>query len=493
MAGRTVVVGAGLAGLSAAIHLAAAGREVVVVEAGPQPGGRCGTATVGGYRFDTGPTVLTMPEVLRATVGAAGEELDDWLPLRRLDPTYRLSFHDGSRLDVLPDAGRMAAEVERLAGPEEARRYLAFRDHLGRMHRAEWAQFVDRNLDRLGELARPLALWRVARLGGFRRLEALVATHLSDWRLRRAHTFQALYLGLSPFDALGLYAVVAYMDTVGGAFVPRRGGMHALPLALAAVAEKAGAELRYGARAERVEGGAAGVRAVRLASGERLPAGDVVVAADLPSAYAGLLPPATMDWRVRRRRLHFAPSCLLLHLGLPRRLPGQAHHTLHLGRDWKGGFEAITRRGGVQPDPSLLVTYPTPEDPDAAPPGHSTLYVLEPTANTRAGLDWAALRPRLRRRLLARLEALGYGDLAEDREAELLVDPPAWEAMGLPAGTPFSLDHRLGQTAWFRPANASATVPGLFFAGQGTVPGVGVPMVLISGRLAAERVLARRG
>src|SRR5919198_1446927 len=169
MAGRTVVVGAGLAGLSAAIHLAAAGREVVVVEAGPQPGGRCGTATVGGYRFDTGPTVLTMPEVLRATVGAAGEELDDWLPLRRLDPTYRLSFHDGSRLDVLPDADRMAAEVERLAGPEEARRYLAFRDHLGRMHQAEWARFVDRNLDRLGELARPLALLRVARLGGVRR------------------------------------------------------------------------------------------------------------------------------------------------------------------------------------------------------------------------------------------------------------------------------------------------------------------------------------
>src|SRR5919197_1541540 len=335
MAGRTVVVGAGLAGLSAAIHLAAAGREVVVVEAEAQPGGRCGTVTVGGYRFDTGPTVLTMPEVLRATVGAAGEELEDWLPLRRLDPTYRLSFHDGSRLDVLPDADRMAAEVERLAGPEEARRYLAFRDHLGRMHQAEWARFVDRNLDRLGELGRPLALLRVARLGGFRRLEALVATHLSDWRLRRAHTFQALYLGLSPFDALGLYAVVAYMDTVGGAFVPRRGGMHALPLALAAVAEKAGAELRYRARAERVEGGPLGVRAVRLASGERLPAGDVVVAADLPSAYAGLLPPATMDWRGRRGPRPLPPELAgpLPAPGGPRRPPAGPLHPVRAGAD----------------------------------------------------------------------------------------------------------------------------------------------------------------
>jgi phytoene desaturase len=122
VAGRTVVVGAGLAGLSAAIHLAAAGREVVVVEAEAVPGGRCGSLAVGGYRFDTGPTVLTMPEVVRATVGAAGEELEGWLELRPLDPIYRLTFHDGSRLDVLRGAGPMAAEVERLAGPEEASR-----------------------------------------------------------------------------------------------------------------------------------------------------------------------------------------------------------------------------------------------------------------------------------------------------------------------------------------------------------------------------------
>jgi phytoene desaturase len=486
----TVVVGAGLAGLSAAIHLAAAGRDVTVVEAADVPGGRCGTVTVDGYRFDTGPSVLTLPEVVRATVGAAGEELDDWLELDELDPTYRLTFHDGSRLDVVPGAERMATEVERLAGPDEARRYLAFREHLTRMYRAEWRGFIDRNFASLGDLARPLALWRLARLGGFRRLHSLVATHLTDWRLRRAHTFQALYTGLSPFDALGIYAVVAYMDTVSGTFFPRRGGMHALPAALARVAEKAGAELRYGIPVARVEGGGDGVTGVRLASGERLPAADVVVTSDLPAAYAHLLPPAARDWRVQRRRLHYAPSCYLVHLGLPRRLGGQAHHTLHLGRDWKGTFEALTRHGGVQPDPSLLVTAPA-ADAGAAPAGHSTLFVLEPTANTRAGHDWGELGPRVRARLLARLGRLGYGDLEADRAAELVVDPPAWEASGLSAGTPFSLDHRFSQTAWFRPANASATVPGLWFAGMGTVPGVGVPMVLVSGRLAAERVLER--
>jgi len=492
MAGTTVVVGAGLAGLSTAIHLAAAGRDVVVAESQDGPGGRCGTATVNGYRFDTGPSVLTMPGVVAATVGAAGEELDDWLELAPLDPIYRLTFHDGSRLDVVPGAERMAAEVERLAGPDEAARYRAFRGHLARMYQAEWSSFVDRNYDSLGDLVRPLALARLARLGGFRRLSSLVATHLTDWRLRRAHTFQALYTGLSPFDALGVHAVVAYMDTVEGVWFPRHGGMHALPLALAAVAGKAGAQLRYGARVERVEAGTGGVAGVRLEGGELLAASDVVVASDLPGAYARLLPAAARDWRVQRRRLHFAPSCYLVHLGLPRRLDGQAHHTLHLGRDWKATFEALTRRGDPQPDPSLLVTHPSPEDPDAAPPGHSTLFVLEPTANTARGHDWAVLGPEIRARLFARLARLGYGDLEADRTAELVVDPPAWAAMGLSAGTPFALDHRFSQTAWFRPANVSATVPGLYFAGMGTLPGVGVPMVLVSGRLAAERVLARR-
>ncbi|HEV2895340.1 MAG TPA: phytoene desaturase family protein, partial [Actinomycetota bacterium] len=288
------------------------------------------------------------------------------------------------------------------------------------------------------------------------------------------------------------YAVVAHMDTVGGVWFPRRGGMHALPLALAGVAEKAGAGFRWSTRVERVEGGPGGVTGVVLAGGERLAADDVVVTSDLPDAYAHLLPAAARDWRVQRRRLRYAPSCYLVHLGLTRQLDGQAHHTVHLGRDWKGTFEALTRRGAIQPDPSLLVTYPSPEDPDAAPPGHATLFVLEPTANTRAGLDWAQVGPRLRERLYRRLARLGYGDLRRDSAVELVVDPPAWEAKGLSAGTPFSLDHRFSQTGWFRPGNASATVPGLSFAGMGTVPGVGVPMVLVSGRLAAERVLSRK-
>jgi phytoene desaturase len=487
MTGPVVVIGAGLAGLAASIHLAAAGRDVTVVEASDGPGGCCGTASAGPYRFDTGPSVLTMPGVIEETIGAAGEDLASWLPLAGLDPYYRLAFHDGSHLDVLPGADRMAAEVSRLSGAREAARYLRFRRQLELLLEAEWEPFVARDFHRLSDLVQVRAVIRLARLGALRRMSALAEHHLTDWRLIRAHTFQALYVGLDPARAPGIYSIVSTMDTIGGVHIPARGGMYAVPLALADVAAKAGAQLRYGTPAERVLAGVSGVTGVRLAGGEMIRASSVIVAADLPAAHRDLLPAGAADWRLRRP--HFAPSALVAHFGLDRPRPGQAHHTLHLGPDWKGTFDALTRRGEVQPgpDPSLLVTAPS-HDPDAAPAGHATLSVLEPTANLLGGHDWRATTPRLRGRLLARLGRLGYGDL-DRAPAELIMDPPGWAARGHSAGTPFGLDHRLSQTAWLRPRRSARRVPGLHFAGAGTAPGIGVPMVLISGRLAARAVL----
>jgi phytoene desaturase len=478
-----VVVGAGLGGLSAAVHLTAGGREVMIVEALDEPGGCCGTARAGPYRFDTGPSVLTMPGVLADTFGAAGEDMDDVLPLERLDPFYRLAFHDGSHLDVVAGAEEMAGNVRALCGPAEAVRYRRFRRRLGAMFEAEWSSFIDADMTRLRGMARPYALLRLAAYGGFRRLDRFVAAHLSDERLIRAHTFQALYVGLPPYKALAIYAVVAHMDTVGGVYFPSDGGMHAIPRALAGVAEKAGAAIRYGARAERVETDGSGVVAVRLETGERIAASHVVIACDLARAHHGLLPRAAGDWRLRRPR--YSPSCLVMHFGLDRQPAGQAHHTLHFGRAWTGTFDALAA-GRPQPDPSLLITCPKAGG-TAAPAGHATLSALEPVPNLASSADWERLAPQLRERLLRRLAALGYGDLSS--APQTILDPPAWARMGHSAGTPFALDHRFRQTAWFRPSGRSRRVPGLHYAGMYTAPGVGVPPVLISGRLAATRIL----
>ncbi|MFE2754738.1 phytoene desaturase family protein, partial [Actinosynnema sp. NPDC059335] len=276
--GRTdsvVVVGAGLSGLSAALHLRGAGHEVTVLEQHAHPGGLAGRLDVAGHRIDTGPTVLTMPDLLDEAFAAVGRRLADHLDLVPLHPAYRARFADGSTLDVHTDAAAMEEAVRELAGDREARGYRALRSWLTRLYRVERDRFIgsafDSPLDLVGR-----DLLALARLGGFGSLSRAVGRFVHDDRLRRVFTFQALYAGVSPADALAAYGVIAYMDAVAGVWFPR-GGMRAVPRALADAAEAAGVRFHYGAGVRELERAGARVTAVRTAT-DRFPCDAVVIA-----------------------------------------------------------------------------------------------------------------------------------------------------------------------------------------------------------------------
>ncbi|MBV2357078.1 phytoene desaturase [Streptomyces sp. J2-1] len=489
--GRTdhvVVVGAGLAGLSAALHLLGAGRRVTVVEREALPGGRAGRLELDGFRMDTGPTVLTMPDIADEAFAAVGDSLRARVELVPLDPAYRARFADGSALDVRTGAGAMAAEVERFAGPGEAEGYLRLRAWLEKVYRAQIGRFIDANFDSpLGLLNADLA--RLAALGGFGRLDARIGGFLKDERLKRVFTFQALYAGVPPSRALAAYAVIAYMDTVAGVYFPR-GGMHALPRAMADAAAAAGAELRYGSSVNRLERSGSRVTAV-VTDRERIPCDAVVLTPDLPVAY-GLL-----GRRPRRPlRLRHSPSAVVLHLGTDRTWPQLAHHTISFGNAWRETFDELTRGGRLMSDPSLLITRPTATDPGLAPPGRHLLYVLAPCPNTEVGPGaraWEGLGPRYRDVLLRELERRGLDGIGSSVVCERLVTPADWRAWGHAAGTPFSAAHTFAQTGPFRPRNLVRGTENAVLAGCGTTPGVGVPTVLLSGKLAAARIAGPPG
>ncbi|MFG3042256.1 phytoene desaturase family protein [Streptomyces sp. NPDC048330] len=481
---HVVVVGAGLSGLAAALHLLGAQRRVTLVERDALPGGRAGRFDMGDFRVDSGPTVLTMPEIADEAFAAVGDRLADRVELVELHPAYRAQFADRTQLDVHTGAEAMAEEIRRFAGDREADGYRRLRSWLTDLYAAQMRRFIDTNFDSPLQLLHP-DLLRLARLRAFGRLDPQIGRFLSDERLRRVFSFQALYAGVAPERALAAYAVIAYMDTVAGVYFPR-GGMHALPRAMADSAAAAGAAFHWNTEVTELERSGDRVTAVRTSSGERIVCDAVVLTPDLPTVYQ-LLGKSPK----RAGGLTHSPSAVILHAGTDRTWPQLAHHTISFGAAWKSTFRELTVDGAVMSDPSLLITRPTTHDPTLAPEGKHLHYILAPCPNTDIGpgvREWRDLAPRYRDGLVAELDRRGLEGLGDSIEQESLITPVDWTAQGHAAGTPFSAAHTFAQTGPFRPRNLVRGIENAVIAGCGTTPGVGVPTVLISGKLAAARI-----
>ncbi|MEY4313786.1 MAG: phytoene desaturase [Actinobacteria bacterium] len=480
---HVVIVGAGLAGLSAALRLAGAGRKVTVIERESVPGGRNGLLNKSGYAFDTGPSVLTMPDLISDALACVGENIKDWLDLVPLEPLYRAFYHDGSQLDVHADTNQMQLEIAKTISAKEAEGYGRYVDFVTKLYKYEMKDFIDRNIDSPLNLLTP-NLAKLIALGGFRRLAPKVNQFLKDPRTQKVYSFQAMYAGVSPQQALAIYAVIAYMDSVNGVFFPK-GGMHAVPRALAAAAQKHGVVFKYSTTVTSIEKINGRATAVLTDTGERIACDVVVLNPDLPVAWRDLLGKQPLSVK----RLKYSPSCVTLLIGSNKSYEHLAHHNIHFGKSWDGVFDELINKKKLMSDPSILVTVPSKDDPSLAPAGKSSYYVLFPTPNLTADIDWKKVGPRYRDEMIKALEERGYKGFGDGIEVEQMTTPLDWQEQGMEQGAPFASAHTFFQTGPFRPKNLAKGFENVVFAGSGTQPGVGVPMVLISGRLAAERIV----
>jgi len=424
-----------------------------------------------------------MPSLIEDAFNCVGEKMSDWLTLKPLSPLYRAFYDDGTQLDVHANTEAMEEEIRKNVSAQEAEGYRRYVDFVTKLYKYEMKDFIDRNIDSPFNLLTP-NLAKLVALGGFRRLAPKVNTYLKDPRLQKVYSFQAMYAGVSPQQALAIYAVIAYMDSVNGVFFPE-GGMHALPRALAAAAQKHGVDIHYNSTVTAIEHRNGRATAAITEDGRRFECDALILNPDLPIAWRELL---GIEPR-RNKRLTYSPSCVTLLVGSSRSYDFAAHHNIHFGGKWDEIFDELIKEKKFMSDPSLLVTIPTHDDPGLAPAGKQSYYILFPTPNLDSPINWDKERASYREHMIKTLEARGYTGFGDAIEVEHMTTPVEWRAQGMEAGAPFASAHTFFQTGPFRPRNMAQGFENVVFAGSGTQPGVGVPMVLISGRLAAERIV----
>lgn len=511
-----VIVGAGLAGLSAALHLTGAGKRVVVLERDENVGGRVGVYPVFDengrhlYDIDNGASVLTMPNLIGDALAAVGETFESTTPtvdLTHLAPAYHARYADGTHLDVHSDPDRMAAEIERVCGRDDARGYRRLRGWLSALFDAEFDRFIASNFDSpldlvaTGPARRDTAT--LLRLGGFGRLGPRVASFVKDDRLRRIFTFQALYAGTAPSTALAVYGVISHMDTSLGVSFPK-GGMSRIAAAMADALVRHGGSLHTGVEVSDIvveNGRAVGVRTT---DGGHFDCDALVLTPDLPVVDRLLDRAGVTSYGRRHGSSVISPSAVVFHGTVPtavtRTWRATGHHTIDFGAEWDETFARITARKGrgrLMADPSLLITRPAVTDPDLRFVRDGVevepVSVLAPCPNLdSAPLDWSRLSGPYVREIQRVLGNRGYHNLPTTMTVDHVDTPQTWLEKGMPAGSPFSAAHVFRQTGPFRRRNLVRGVDNVVLSGSGTTPGVGVPTVLISGRLAAERIVGTR-
>ncbi len=484
------VIGAGMGGLASALRLRKMGYEVTVYEKQARPGGRSNIIEEQGFRFDQGPTILVMKSAFEETYAALGLDINERIEFTQLDPNYRIYFHDNTYIDLFSNMAKLAAEVEKVE-PGASERLFRFIGASAKKYELGM-DFVVRNFDSIFDLANPIAGARLLQTRALDQLYGQVGAFFKSDKLRKAFSFHSMFLGLSPFDAPAMYSLITYADLALGMWFPK-GGIYSIIEDMLSIADEMGIEIRTNAPVGEIWIEDGKVKGLKLQSGEVVAADMVVSNADLPYTYRCLVPAQYRKQYTDEKldRMKYACSGYLLYLGVNKVYPNASHQALYFTDDYKGNLDAIFRDKVLPDEPSFHLNIPSLSDPTLAPPGHSAIYVLAPMPSLEGDVNWREAAPKVRAQLLKRIaELLDDPDFEQHIVYERDYTPIDFQNdINAVHGTAFgSLSQGFFQSSYFRPHNKSRDIDGLYFVGQGTYPGIGMPMVLISAQLVTERI-----
>ncbi|WP_137391595.1 phytoene desaturase family protein [Rhodoligotrophos defluvii] len=491
---RVAVVGGGLGGLAAACTLAARGHDVTLFDKNPWAGGKAAVLQGQGFRFDMGPTILTVPGVLRRIFSEAGRKLEDYVELVRLDPQWRCFFDDGSVLDLVENVDQMAQNIANYTGdPHSSEGYKQFIKLSERLHDVSnrfffWKSVEDlkdtidfkRNLD-----AKTLADVMSLRMGAT--VAGTIRRKVPDERVAQMLDHFTQYVGSSPYASPAVLCSIAHMQTELGVWYPM-GGTRAVPVALEKLARELGVKFHLGTNVQRIAQAQGRVVGVVTDKGEQFPMDAVVSNMDAIRTYAELIGGEAGARYMDMRKYEPACSGVVLYLGLSKAYDHLLHHCFVFSRDPEEEFDAIYNEGEPAPDPTCYLAATARTEKGVAPEGGEALYVLVHTPYLRPHHDWSKMLPAYRRIILDKLKrSAGMEDIEERIVFEDSLTPQGiHDRYKVLNGAIYGLASHGRFLGAFKPGNRSRHVQGLYLAGGAAHPGPGMPMVMMSGWIAAD-------
>ena len=474
-----IVIGSGFGGLSLAIRLQARGLRVKILEKREMVGGRAYQIKKNGYTFDMGPSLITAPPIIESIFASAGRKLSDYLELMPLDPYYRIYYHDRSFIDYTGDSEKMKEQMRRF-NPKDAENYDTFMEKLRPIFDAVITdQLGARPFDTIGSMLSFVP--RAIKLEAYRPVFNYVKRYFKDFRHQFMFSFHPLFIGGNPFSAPSVYLMIPYLERELGVWFTK-GGMYSLVMALQKLFLELGGEIHTSCEVSKIRVEQGRVKGVE-AMGEFFPADIVVSNADFGHTYAKLIDPEhRKKWTDKKvQKMSYTMSCHLLYLGVRKQYPDLKHHTLILSERYRELIRDIFKNKILPPDFSMYLHVPTRSDPEMAPPGCESMYVLIPVANNRSGLDWSEINDDFSQKVLQFLEEWGLEGLRDNLDVCESFTPHDFQhTLNSHYGNAFGVEPKLSQTAYLRPHNRSEDVEGLYMVGAGTHPGAGVPGVMLS-------------
>ena len=485
---KIVIIGSGFGGLAAAVRLQAQGMHVTLLEKNAKVGGHAYQLVKGGYTFDMGPSIITAPDLIQRVFECAGVRMEDYLDLVKLDPFYRIYFHDGSFLDYTDDGIEMKRQMTRF-NVKDATNYDSFMAHTRQLYDAVIT-------DGLGTTAFDMPtmigfLPRALRLQALMPAYDFVKKYFEDPRHRFTFSFHPLFIGGNPFRAPAVYLMIPYLEKTGGVWFCQ-GGMYTFVQALADVFRKLGGVIETKTEVEEIvvkDRCAKGV----IANGKFYEADGVISNADLVHTYGKLIKSEhRRKWSDKKlKKTQYSMSAFLLYLGVRKKYPQLKHHTLILSKRYRGLVTDIFDNKILPNDFSMYLHIPSQTDPSMAPAGCESMYVLIPVPNLESAVNWAETQQTYTDKVLTFLENdFGLTDLKRSIEVLETFTPSDFERhRNNHLGSAWGVEPKLTQTAYFRPHNRSEDIKKLYFVGANTHPGAGVPGVLLTAETTIKLVI----